>query len=65
MQLIRLAALCAGRICRGQNKSQDFDSIYLKTKKHWNSFTTEFFLSPDVLLEWVQSGKVQELRNGV
>lgn len=24
--------------------SQDFDSICLKNKKHWNSFTTDFFL---------------------
>lgn len=24
--------------------SQDFDSPALKTKKHWNSFTTEYFI---------------------
>lgn len=24
--------------------SDDMDSVYLKNKKHWNSFTTDFFL---------------------
>jgi len=24
--------------------SQDFDSGCLKTKKHWNSFTTDYFV---------------------
>ena len=24
--------------------SDDFDSAYLKTKKHWNSFTSPFFV---------------------
>ena len=24
--------------------SQDFDSASLKTKKHWNSFTTAYFV---------------------
>jgi len=32
--------------------SQDFDSPCLKTKKHWNSFTTDFFVSSaDVLTQ--------------
>eukprot|EP00056_Hartaetosiga_gracilis_P007717 m.111517 g.111517 ORF g.111517 m.111517 type:complete len:497 (-) comp12764_c8_seq3:1600-3090(-) len=26
--------------------SQDFDSVCLKNKKHWNSFNTEYFVSP-------------------
>ena len=29
--------------------SEDFDSTRLKTKKHWNSFTTSFFVSPQDL----------------
>ncbi|XP_032297283.1 aprataxin isoform X2 [Coturnix japonica] len=29
--------------------SQDFDSPALKTKKHWNSFTTEYFLNSKVM----------------
>ena len=28
----------------GRHSLQDFDSPWLKTKKHWNSFTTGFFL---------------------
>ena len=31
--------------------SQDFDSPFLKTKKHWNSFTTEYFIDADKLLD--------------
>lgn len=31
--------------------SQDFVSPCLKTKKHWNSFTTEYFISSDRVLE--------------
>uniref|UniRef100_A0A8C3UJ45 Aprataxin n=1 Tax=Catharus ustulatus TaxID=91951 RepID=A0A8C3UJ45_CATUS len=27
--------------------SQDFDSPALKTKKHWNSFTTDYFLNSE------------------
>ncbi|XP_014680665.1 PREDICTED: aprataxin-like isoform X2 [Priapulus caudatus] len=39
--------------------SQDFDSPCLKTKKHWNSFTTDYFLdSKDVIEQIEQSGKV-------
>jgi aprataxin len=35
--------------------SQDFDSPCLKTKRHWNSFTTEFFLRPKVVYEMLQN----------
>ena len=30
--------------------STDFDSACLKTKRHWNSFTTQFFRPADVIL---------------
>lgn len=35
--------------------SQDFDSQSLRNKKHWNSFTTEFFLDADVVIERLKS----------
>ncbi|KAG2429067.1 hypothetical protein HXX76_011307 [Chlamydomonas incerta] len=39
--------------------SQDFDSPALKNKKHWNTFTTEFFLPLDqVLGELASQGRV-------
>ncbi|XP_027740470.1 aprataxin isoform X4 [Empidonax traillii] len=39
--------------------SQDFDSLALKTKKHWNSFTTDYFLNSQDVTEMVRSnGKV-------
>ncbi|KFP73576.1 hypothetical protein N310_02396, partial [Acanthisitta chloris] len=39
--------------------SQDFDSPALKTKKHWNSFTTDYFLNSQDAIEMVKSnGKV-------
>ncbi|NXG56531.1 APTX protein, partial [Hemiprocne comata] len=39
--------------------SQDFDSPALKTKKHWNSFTTDYFLSSQDVIDMVRSkGKV-------
>jgi len=31
--------------------SQDFDSPCMKTKKHWNSFTTGFFLNPEQVID--------------
>ncbi|KAH3814565.1 hypothetical protein DPMN_143067 [Dreissena polymorpha] len=40
--------------------SQDFDSPCLKTKKHWNSFTTEYFVdSKDVIERLKKHGKVE------
>ncbi|XP_057815325.2 transcription factor bHLH140 [Cryptomeria japonica] len=40
--------------------SQDFDSVYLKNKKHWNSFTTKFFRdSVDVLEEVEKFGRAE------
>ncbi|XP_034628966.1 aprataxin isoform X3 [Trachemys scripta elegans] len=39
--------------------SQDFDSPCLKNKKHWNSFTTEYFLNSQDVIEMVKTkGKV-------
>ncbi|KAM0953657.1 putative Macro domain, HIT-like domain, histidine triad, aprataxin, HIT-like superfamily [Dioscorea sansibarensis] len=39
--------------------SQDFDSLHLKNKKHWNSFNTAFFHdSVDVIEEIEKTGKV-------
>lgn len=39
--------------------SQDFDSPALKNKKHWNSFTTEYFMdSQDVIQMLEETGKV-------
>lgn len=34
--------------------SDDFDSEFLKHKKHWNSFTTEFFIEPDTLIKEIE-----------
>ncbi|XP_029459894.1 aprataxin [Rhinatrema bivittatum] len=39
--------------------SQDFDSPCLKNKKHWNSFTTDYFLDSQDVMEMVKKdGKV-------
>lgn len=39
--------------------SQDFDSPCLKNKKHWNSFTTEYFLESEEVMDMVKlQGKV-------
>lgn len=38
--------------------SQDFNSLHLKNKKHWNSFNTDFFRDAvDVLKEVEKYGK--------
>ncbi|ORX86767.1 HIT-like protein [Anaeromyces robustus] len=34
--------------------STDFISPYLKTKKHWNSFTSEFFLKPSFIIKQLE-----------
>ncbi|XP_067946632.1 aprataxin-like [Watersipora subatra] len=42
--------------------SQDFDSPSLKTKKHWNSFTTEYFVDSHRLLDMLSNnGKVDDM----
>lgn len=40
--------------------SSDFISSYLKNKKHWNSFTTEYFVHTDRVEEILEGG--QEIR---
>ncbi len=35
--------------------SSDFKSDFLKTKKHWNSFTTDYFLELKCLIEHLKS----------
>lgn len=40
--------------------SQDFDSPCLKHKKHWNSFTTEFFIDASSVIKMLEEkGKVE------
>ncbi|XP_072401512.1 aprataxin [Diabrotica undecimpunctata] len=40
--------------------SDDFNSTCLKHKKHWNSFTTDFFLKPEDVIESLEThGKVR------
>ena len=44
--------------------SQDFESVALKTKRHWNSFTTDFFLPVEnVISELKELGKVEKKDN--
>uniref|UniRef100_H2Z7Z8 Aprataxin n=1 Tax=Ciona savignyi TaxID=51511 RepID=H2Z7Z8_CIOSA len=41
--------------------SQDFNSPCFKTKKHWNSFTTDYFVNAtDIIQELATDGKVQD-----
>jgi diadenosine tetraphosphate (Ap4A) HIT family hydrolase len=44
--------------------SQDFMSDSLKNKKHWNSFTSEFFLPPERVIEMVEQGTISDLKSG-
>ncbi|XP_076453619.1 aprataxin-like [Babylonia areolata] len=40
--------------------SQDFNSPCLKTKKHWNSFTTSYFVdSSEIIRQLEKTGKVE------
>ena len=40
---------------------QEFESVGLKTKRHWNSFTTDFFLPVEnVIAELKELGKVKK-----
>ena len=36
---------------------QDFDSTSLKNKKHWNSFTTNFFIEASTVAMQLQSNR--------
>nr|NP_001027704.1 aprataxin [Ciona intestinalis]P61802.1 RecName: Full=Aprataxin; AltName: Full=Forkhead-associated domain histidine triad-like protein; Short=FHA-HIT [Ciona intestinalis]AAP86338.1 FHA-HIT [Ciona intestinalis] len=43
--------------------SQDFQSSSFKTKKHWNSFTTDYFVdATDIINELETGGKVKDRR---
>ena len=35
--------------------SQDFDSPCLKTKQHWNSFTTKYFVGSETVYREIQT----------
>ena len=40
--------------------SRDFDSVHLKTKRHWNTFTTEFFMDAQTIISALKDkGKVE------
>lgn len=40
--------------------SQDFDSPFLKTKKHWNSFTSDFFIDSQCIIDMLKAqGKIE------
>lgn len=34
--------------------SQDFDSLHLKNKKHWNTFTTSFFRDSAAVIDEIE-----------
>ena len=34
--------------------SRDFDSVHLKTKRHWNTFTTEFFMNAQTVISSIE-----------
>ena len=44
--------------------SQDFDSICLKTKKHWNSFTSDFFIDSQQIIKMLKSQNKVEIDRG-
>lgn len=40
--------------------SCDFDSVHLKNKRHWNTFTTEFFMDAEAIISALNdTGKVE------
>ncbi|KAL0272287.1 UNVERIFIED_CONTAM: hypothetical protein PYX00_005323 [Menopon gallinae] len=41
--------------------SDDFNSPSLKSKKHWNSFNTDFFISSESLISQLESGKIKQM----
>ncbi|XP_033822986.1 aprataxin [Periophthalmus magnuspinnatus] len=44
--------------------SQDFDSPYLKNKKHWNSFTTDYFIETKDVLKMLESDGRVSVKEG-
>lgn len=43
---------------------QDFDSAALKNKKHWNSFTTPFFIEVETVLTDLQNKDCVDIEAG-
>lgn len=43
--------------------STDFDSPHLKTKKHWNSFNTDFFISDSELIKELEENENLSLKS--
>jgi aprataxin len=41
--------------------SQDFDSSCLKTKQHYLSFTTSFFVHPEEIIKCIENGTLNRL----
>ena len=46
---------------KDQFEVQDFDSSWLKTKKHYNSFTTSFFIELSTLEHTLKQGEKLEV----
>ncbi|KAL4640251.1 aprataxin isoform X3 [Arapaima gigas] len=44
--------------------SQDFDSPCLKNKKHWNSFTTDYFLESQAVIEMLEKDGRVTVKDG-
>ncbi len=42
--------------------SQDFDSEFLKTKKHWNSFNTDYFVPFGELMDIISEKGIFEVK---
>lgn len=41
--------------------SRDFHSIHLKTKRHWNTFTSEFFMDVQIIISALENTRKLEL----
>uniref|UniRef100_H3BWU4 Aprataxin n=1 Tax=Tetraodon nigroviridis TaxID=99883 RepID=H3BWU4_TETNG len=44
--------------------SQDFDSPCLKNKKHWNSFTTDYFIESQAVIQMLETDGKISIREG-
>lgn len=44
--------------------SQDFDSPCLKNKKHWNSFTTDYFIESQDIIQMVETNGKVAIKDG-
>lgn len=43
--------------------SDDFNSPSLKTKKHWNSFTTDYFIPSELIISELEAGEIKLMSN--